>query len=342
MNKALLSLLARTGLISADDVDRAAEGDQLVRCVCPLHDDADNPTAFALKTDYWICNTRHCEKDYGARLEGLVVALADRYGGGRLRFRDARRWLQRNASRLQEEVFSDWQSTKGHRGPSSGWRNTMFPCSREWVLQNLSVPSWYFRSRGFDLATLRRYDIGDSRQGRLFPGSTTWAVVPLYDLDDPNRCVGYVARNPYGSGQFRWKFSAGFPAAHQLFHYGLALQANKDTGRLLVVEGAPDALRCVEAGFPDVVALLGNKILPQQVERLAKLRLDEVVLLADNDQGGDGLTRDATKNLSSLAKSVRRVRPPDHVKDIGDLPTAEAREFLMAQLSFANRHPQGA
>jgi 5S rRNA maturation endonuclease (ribonuclease M5) len=340
MNKALLYLLARTGLIDQEEVDKALEGQQLLRAACPVHEGADNPTAFVLNTDRWFCNTRECHSTYGGRLEGLVVALADRYGREDLRdgsqgamppFRDARAWLKRNAGRLRE-VFRDWPTAKEGGRTRSGGGNHTFSCSRSDVLASLTIPSWYFLQRGFAADTLRRYDIGEarSRHPGVFRGLANRAVVPLYDLGESGRCVGYVARAISDWEKVRWKFCARFPNGQRLFNYPAAREANRQAGQVILVEGVGDALRCVEAGFPQVVAALGSDLYDEQVERLAQMRLNDVVVVRDNDDAGAKFARQVRDRLSALALAVRVVQPPSQVKDIGAMRTEEAREFLAA------------
>jgi 5S rRNA maturation endonuclease (ribonuclease M5) len=334
MNTGLLFLLSRTGLLDESTLQGAAEGQQLMRCVCPVHEDADNPTGFVLKTDCWFCNTAKCHEEYGGRLEGLVVGLAHRYGGQKLRFREAKAWLSRNASTLKENVFQEWNVFKhGGRTRSSYW-DKLFPCKRQSVIEALTIPEpWYFQSRGISPETLRRYDIGKPRPKLMFRQQAGWAIVPLYDLDNPERCVGYTARKTgFSSIGIRWKMSAGFPNDQRLFNYTQARQANERTGQLLLVEGVVDALRCVEAGFTQVVALLGSSLYDEQVEWLSRMKLDDVVVLGDNDQAGEKLAVQVMRRMSGLARTVRQVRLPKPTKDIGDLPTDAARQFLMSSL----------
>jgi 5S rRNA maturation endonuclease (ribonuclease M5) len=149
----------------------------------------------------------------------------------------------------------------------------------------------------------------------------------MYDLDDSEVCVGYLARDCSGWGGDRWRFSSGFPAGQRLFNYAKASQANGETGRLLVVEGVPDALRCIEAGFPETVALLGSSLLGPQTERLRAMRLDHVVVVADNDDAGKKLAR----HLKQLF-SAQVVEPPADFKDIGEMSSELARAFLRSAL----------
>src|SRR5205823_832451 len=115
VNKRLLSLLAKAGLLPPAAAADATEGQVLLRAVCPVHEGADNPSAFVLKSNGWFCNTRQCHSTYGTNLEGLVVGLAHRYGGRQLRFREALNWVTAHTAKLRE-VFDGWKVMK-----HSGW-----------------------------------------------------------------------------------------------------------------------------------------------------------------------------------------------------------------------------
>jgi 5S rRNA maturation endonuclease (ribonuclease M5) len=344
MNKGLLYLLARIGLITDEVVDHAQERQQLLRAVCPAHEGADNPTAFVLRTDYWLCNTHGCHSTYGRNLEGLVVALADRYGSEELRacyqnglppFREAKAFLKRNVGRLRE-TFKDWPTAKGaSRGRSSPSGNR-FSYSRETVLKSLLIPAWYFMfERRFNPDILRAYDIGHPHPRRhgVFVGLRDYAVVPLYDLGGSGRCVGYAARAIHYWMHPRWRFSAGFPNEQRLFNYLPACKANRASGQVILVEGVADALRCIEAGFPQTVALLGSALYPEQVKWLNQMCLRDVVVLADNDEAGAKLSKQVQERLSGSAGAVRTIRQPEQVKDIGALSTPEARAFLQTVMA---------
>ena len=343
MNKSLLYLLANVGLFDRALLDDAQDGQQLLRAVCPVHEGGDNRTAFVLKTDCWHCNTKGCHSTYGGRLEGLVVGLANRYGekegltrdrNGLPQFREARLWVKRNARRLREE-FKDWPTAKEGGGFHSRRAEDRFGCPREVMRDALAIPSQYFLRRGFAPDTLLRYDIGNprSRYGGLFRGLRNHAVVPLYDLSDVCQCVGYVARAIYDWTEPRWKFSTGFPNGQRLFNYLPAREVNRTTGQVILVEGVADALRCIEAGFPQTVAVLGSALYDEQAAWLTRLRLEEVVVVGDNDEAGAKFAAQVKKRFSGLAAAVRIFHPPVHVKDLGELSTPAAQRFLVDTLN---------
>jgi 5S rRNA maturation endonuclease (ribonuclease M5) len=340
MNKSLLYLLARTGLLDKDRVDHAAEGDALLRAQCPVHQGADNVTSFVVGTDRWFCNTHKCHDAYGGRLEGLVVALADRHAGPRLRprtdrglptFGAALAWLRREAGRLRA-VHAEWPSAPTFgSGPVRG-RSTPFACTREAAIDSLGGPAWHFLGRGFSPDTLRRHAIADPLRRGVFAHLRGYAVVPLFDPDDPGRCAGYAARSTRSHEPVRWKMSPGLPNGQRLFHFEAARLASARTRRVLLVEGVADALRCEEAGFDDVVAVLGSNLLGEQAERLARLRLRDVVVVADNDAAGAGFAHQVRCKLATHAGAVRVLNPPAGAKDIADLTTAAAQPFLAAHI----------
>lgn len=328
MNTGLLRLLSDIGLLDRALVEQAEDGQRLLRAVCPVHEHADNPTSFVLDTGRWFCNTAECHRTYGAALEGLVVALAHRHGKTKepLPFRKALEWVRQNKDFLRE-IFADWPTSRTP-GRASRKSSDAFACSRRAALAGLSVPSWYFLNRGFDFSMQRPYDIGQALDNGVFRHVRGWAVVPLYDPADGEKCVGYAARTHELNAEPRWKMSPGLKNAHRLFNVAAAREANGKTGQLILVEGVPDALRCVEAGFPQAISVLGSSLFDEQIERLSAFRLDEVVVVGDNDAAGEKFAAQVVEKLTGRAGVVRSVRPPARVKDVGDLTRDQARAFL--------------
>jgi hypothetical protein len=342
MNKGLLYLLARAGLVDEKVVDGAVDGRVLARSTCPIHKGADNPTAFTIKGEFWHCNTHGCSGTYGSKLEGLVVALADSHANPPIRLRDkyghpnfaaSRRWLAKEAGRLKS-VFADRPSLhcsdKPRNKPSSAW------CSRQRALDSLHVPSVYFQTRGFAPDTLRAYAIGDPVSGGAFGHLAGWAIVPLFGSGERKEsCIGYVARNVGTDHESRWKVSPGLPPNERLFNREVATRAAQWDGRLLVVEGVGDALRCVEAGFPNVIAVLGSSLSDDQRYPFLSCGVREAVVLADKDKAGDKFAAQVRQQVQGIMDAVHVISVPDPYKDIGEMPMPEAREYLRQALPLA-------
>lgn len=334
---------ARLGLLTKEEVDLALPGEELVRGPCPVHG-GDNPTAFTLRADAWFCQTNGCHRLYGHTLKGLVVALCHRYAHPAVRptdrhghpfFGEARAWLYRNERKLRLE-FAQWESKRTTR--SGGGRSAPpFSCSREAVLDSLLIPDDYFQTvRGFSADVLRQHLIGRPVRGTgVFSRFSGHTIVPLFDLDGPvgaAKCVGFMARNHTDPHMWKWRKSRDLPPEHALFGYRGACQANLRGGaRLLLVEGVPDALKCIEAGYP-AVAALGSNLSNEQVDRLSRLRLREVVVVAHNDESGGKFADQVRDKMAAHAAAVRVVHPPSWVKDVGELSSETARAFLAASV----------
>ena len=66
---------------------------------------------------------------------------------------------------------------------------------------------------------------------------------------------------------------------------------------LIVVEGFFDVMKVHQAGFPNVVALMGCKLYPRQAELLVE-HFQRVVLMLDNDSAGNDSLSDITVRLA--------------------------------------------
>jgi 5S rRNA maturation endonuclease (ribonuclease M5) len=287
-----------------------------------------------LRTDRWFCNTHKCHDTDGGNLEGFVVGLAHQHGDFPQipRFRNALTWLRANAEKLQTR-FANWPTMKCGSSSRRKEGKRFFPTEMRDFMYLLSIPSPYFLSRGFSAEILTKYNIGEpirSRERRFSFGTGT-AIVPIQNLDAPIFAAGYAARVMTDLGPFRWRLSSHLESKHRLFNYYYAEAANLRTGQLILVEGVPDALRCIEAGFPQTIALLGSYLLQDQFERLRQWSryLDEIIVVRDNDVAGEKLARQVEKQFASLAGVVKVVHPPTRVKDIGELTTPEAHDLLM-------------
>jgi DNA primase len=117
-----------------------------------------------------------------------------------------------------------------------------------------------------------------------------------------------------------------------MFGYHTAVQANmRGSRRLILVEGVADALRCHEAGFPEAVAALTNGLSDEQVLSFNGWRLSEVVVVRDNDDAGLKLVKEVEQKAPF--GRVKVVAPPAAFKDVGEMWTEAAREFLTAALA---------
>jgi len=345
MNKRPLYALARAGILDKADVDQAKDG-QVFRSACPVHLGGDE-TAFALTLGdnvLWCCHSRRCQEVYGGHINGLAIALADKYDdppvqerqNGRPERTAAMKWLERNPSKVRD-ALKDREAARLTSDDGPGPKVSPYCWTRQKVVDSLVVPSPHFLARGFSAELLKENAIGTPKAGGLFdkPWLRGWAIVPLWDLNrgtEADVCVGFTARNPTNDG-LRWRFPKGLPARQQLFGFQSAARASmRGCRRVIMTEGVADCLRCHQAGFPGTVATLTNSISDGQVVRLEDLRPSEVVVFRDNGEPGEALVKAVREKIGGRFGEIKVVMPPASFKDVGEIPVAAAREMLLTEV----------
>ena len=117
-------------------------------------------------------------------------------------------------------------------------------------------------------------------------------MIPIRDLQ--GQVVAFTARQleltprDHPSWQAKYLNSPETPVFHKgrlLFNLDRAKEGVKTAGRLLLVEGQLDALRCWESGFHEALAPQGTSVTPEQV-RLMKRYTDQLDVLLDGDEAG--------------------------------------------------------
>jgi len=175
----------------------------------------------------------------------------------------------------------------------------------------------YVAARAIGRPVAERFGVGFYGGPGLMSGRV---VFPIHD--EWGRLVAYAGRALDGSAP-RYRFPAGFYKSQVLFNYHRAAAAAGNT--VVVVEGFFDCLRVTQAGFPNVVALLGTALYERPAE-LLRGRFDGVVLMLDGDAAG----RPAQEGIARRLRQWRQVRVvglPDGVQP-DSLPEWRLRELL--------------
>jgi hypothetical protein len=122
-----------------------------------------------------------------------------------------------------------------------------------------------------------------------------WLAVTVFDI--LGRRVGWTYRRleadqeparPSRGGRppARWSISPSFPRGRHLYNLDRAWPSLVSTETAIVVEGPFDALHLHRSGWPNTVALLGNRLTGWHVDLLLTVGVSAIVLLLDNDHGG--------------------------------------------------------
>lgn len=113
----------------------------------------------------------------------------------------------------------------------------------------------YMSGRGFNLSTMAHFGVGYSEKQDSI-------IVPMHDPD--GMLVGFVARTIEGKG---FKNTDNLPKSKTAWNYHRA----KRTGdTCIIVESTFDAMRIHQAGYPNVVALLGGSLSPYHIAQLER------------------------------------------------------------------------
>ena len=105
-------------------------------------------------------------------------------------------------------------------------------------------------------------------------------VFPLQDED--GRLVGYAGRSVDGR-EPRYLFPPGFHTSQVVFNFHRAVTSQRDLA--IVVEGFFDCLKVYQAGYDNVVALMGVSASARQSQLLQR-RFRELLLMLDGDETG--------------------------------------------------------
>ena len=117
-------------------------------------------------------------------------------------------------------------------------------------------------------------------------------MVPIRDLQ--GQVVAFTARQldmtPRDHASWKAKYINSpetliFKKSKLLFNLDRAKDASRESGRILMVEGQLDALRCWSAGISDAVAPQGTSVTEEQL-KLIKRYTDRLEVLLDNDAAG--------------------------------------------------------
>ena len=156
----------------------------------------------------------------------------------------------------------------------------------ERALKDLNADHPYLVTRGLTIPTIKTFEIGFCVRG-LMRGRI---AVPLHDQDAT--LIGYAGRavdDDLAASKGRYRLPDGFRRSAVLFNMHRA-KAYADRG-LTVVEGFFDCFKVHQAGFPNVVALMGSSLSDAQ-EQLLLAHTDRIALMFDGDDAGTKCLRD--------------------------------------------------
>ena len=253
---------------------------------CPIHG-GKNGTSFNVDT---AKNVFHCFSECGGgNILDLVMKLEDcsiREAGEKLsdwfelRF-DRRGGIAKNAKRRAKPQGN---TTASHNSGRSDASRVNPPLERS--LKNLNQDHPYLVERGLTVPTIRAFGIGHCTRG-LMRGRI---AIPIHD--EGGTLVAYAGRaveSDPGAPNGKYRLPDGFKKSLVLFNLHRA--ADHGDRSLIVVEGFFDCFKVHQAGFPNVVALMGSTLSEPQQE-LILAHSDRIALMLDGDDAGTKCLRE--------------------------------------------------
>lgn len=245
---------------------------------CPIHG-GKNGTSFNVDLEK---NVFHCFSQCGGgNVLDLVVKLETcsiRDAGEKLSD-----WFGLTFERTRTSAASKATESKGAPTPSPPTRPTGDsapnpPLERE--LKDLNPDHPYLVTRGLTIPTIKTFGIGYCTRG-LMRGR---AAFPIHD--EHGVAIAYAGRavsDDLAAKSGKYRLPDGFKKSFVLFNLHRAKEFADRSA--IVVEGFVDCFKVHQAGYPNVVALMGSTLSEAQ-ERLLAEHFDRLALMFDGDEAG--------------------------------------------------------
>jgi len=171
----------------------------------------------------------------------------------------------------------------------------------------------YLKERGLAKETIEHFGLGYCGKGLM----KDRIAIPIHN--ERGELVAYAGRWPGDppEGEGKYKLPPGFQKHLVVFNLHRAIAEAQ--GKLIVVEGFFDCFRIWQAGFKEVVALMGSVLSPEQ-EDLLVTHAKAMILMLDNDDAGQKGTQEILSRLvrrvfARVAELPSRGDQPDRLKE---------------------------
>lgn len=266
-------------------LEKMQSNDYEIRGVCPVHQEADNPTSFrySKKTKTYSCYSHHCEEKYGRSVIGLVKGLNNCNGFAAFT-------LLKDF--IGKEFSGDAPVDRQSKNEQMWEANLKFLSQNEdkkisYISEGINneyIENYhpYFLTRGYSALTLKYFGVGYADDGQL-AGRLT---IPV--RDENNNLVMIAGRDPmYRDGDPNGKkYKNWWGSDKTSILYNLNNVKLQGTSEIWIVEGYCCVWRAFDFGLRNVVACMGNALSKKQIKLLLSYATDVVVAL-DNDAAGE-------------------------------------------------------
>lgn len=305
--------------------------DDQYKIICPFHGDKNPSLQINKQTGFFYC--------YGCGLSGGAFELVKNYEPSL------------SPIEIYKKLHSFVKEGKGDIGGRDVYTYTNLPYTHSFVDSkvkyregiklakdfyfNLPETNWYklpeeaipilryMKHRGFTTSTLKKF-------GAKFTYNKNYPIVfPMYDN---GIFRGYVMRtdDPTVEDQRKYMYN-------REFRRRITLPGDYKNSTVILVEGFLDMLKAKQYGIKYVAAVLGWKLTSEQFEKLKRCGVKTIICALDNDECG----RKGYKYLKRICSvnhiSVKRIRYPKSMKDMGDLNKENSKQILKQIKQFGGK-----
>lgn len=316
-------------VLTALSVEHEIFGDN-VYCKCPVHEGSDNPKglSFSIDKGIWKCWTRDCQDHYNNDIFGLIRGTLSHISGDEKTFSDALRWgckllnIKNDSRTIKSQPIYEDDNEFFNLVKILNEKQSYVEHDIIELKFDITYPSEYFLSRGFNKETLQYFEVGDCYSKGLLNNR---AIIPIHN-DNGKNIIGLIARSTkdYINPKFLF-YPKGLDKRYCLYNYHRALDHINRTNCLYVVEGQGDVWRLYEAGVKNVISIFGKSITKQQEDKINKLPITHIIVLTDNDQAG---RESKTQIKRQFNRMYKLTFPKIKAKDIGEMKINDIKKIL--------------
>lgn len=305
--------------------------DEQYKIICPFHGDKNPSLQINKQTGFFYC--------YGCGLSGGAFELVKNYEPSL------------SPIEIYKKLHSFVKEGKGDIGGRDVYTYTNLPYTHSFVDSkvkyregiklakdfyfNLPETNWYklpeeaiqilryMKHRGFTTSTLKKF-------GAKFTYNKNYPIVfPMYDN---GIFRGYVMRtdDPTVEDQRKYMYN-------REFRRRITLPGDYKNSAVILVEGFLDMLKAKQYGIKYVAAVLGWKLTSEQFEKLKRCGVKTIICALDNDECGKKGYKYLKRICSVNHISVKRIRYPKSMKDMGDLNKENSKLILKQIKQFGGK-----
>jgi DNA primase len=300
-------------VIKALGLDIVAEPGNEVMFYCPFHSNRHTASCCINKSSgVWLCFNPSCGES--GTLTELVRRVLHKNDFEAIRFIATQ---EQAALNNFDEIMADMFEEKPDFEEFS--QETLDRLHAD-LLASQSAKE-YLKSRSINEESINYFGLGYST-------SMNMVITPVHSPD--GRPIGLVGRSIEGKS---FKNSTNLPKSKTLFNVHRAKRIGE---HVIVVESNFDAIRIHQAGFPNVVAVLGG-VLSTEQHKILNRYFNKITVMTDADLAGRELglsiaNRLKNKDLLWASYEYGKIYPHD-AKDAGDMTDEEIKSCIKNAVS---------